>query len=1078
MSKSAALRSACLVCFILWVISFSFFEIIALHVWSINPPGTVFVDDIYVGTVCFLLADVLFILSFQDKRWLLILAGLCLAWVCGFVPLICLYSFAALLPGFSMYYWCQVPEFWYMVAMVFGVFCVLLWLGLQQREQGRREHVGWYAFGWVAGLGYLFIYCRLAGVDPLIFGCIAAFFGGWLWGAWLVDKFTHISLEGLVPKDSALLSACLVSFGLWVISAFAGIYLFTKIVAPSFTVLTAFFCFCALCLILSEIFFILLQRERRSLLVLAGICFSWFWIVTSFGLAFSAHLPRIYDFSNAPFIVNSYGIIFTLGSIFTLIWLGLRVWQQWRQSREVPAFWYTLGLFLGVVALLAYFNFDFGAFNFLPVVSLVLFVSLFIAWRLGWSGDLGRSTVWFRAIWDKLIEGNSSGGSVVSPDNEQGGGENEGEEFHKEIVLEQETENDKSSDGEVTMNALYDTGTVLGESGKGREVTVDDVLRQSGCYVLGVQGVGKSSMLEQMIYQDIRKGQSVIVLDPHGDLVDHALAQMPEKRLQDVALLSLEDTAYPFGLNLFSMNNGANEIEQSQALDRVLHVFEKCFPETSRMLLEKYLGNIAPVFFAHADVGYGMTDIPTFLLDDTFREGLIKKSRLFVRRFWENDYGTMSPSVRRSETGSLATRLNRFLRSPIVGNIIGQSKTTIDFRKAIENKEIIFIRLPIKTLKDDATLIGTMLVAQIHAAIFSFADMNLEDRPGFSFYVDEFQHFCSSDFAEMFTEGRKFGARVTVAHQFRGQLPDYLASATMTARTKITFQTTQEDAPELAPVYVDQKGKGTIAVDPKPLDKLATYASDNPQCPEIEVFINFYLRPVRSRSKGGKIEYMTNSKKLVFDDPSPQLNDLLYRVQKRRDCTLEIPEGLIYGFCGCGETFLRAWEGTPRDEREGCLSADVLFPQEIIERVRRGIVRDSGDEFWRFLWCLRRTMLCLSQKPIGEEKRLTAGEVVQQIINLPRRHALAKIGNDVQELKTLKIPESVSDLVFKQRRQTVVAQTRNKYCRPATEVEEEIIQRLGETMPKAAPGEQPGAEEPQTGQQQNDQPPPPLYEEE
>jgi hypothetical protein len=638
--------------------------------------------------------------------------------------------------------------------------------------------------------------------------------------------------------------------------------------------------------------------------------------------------------------------------------------------------------------------------------------------------------IWLWAWWAKkanIVENNTS----VLPNVEE-------REERKEEKVREEKEEEKER--EVDLSLV----TALGRDGSGL-VVVDDVLRQSGCYVLGVQGVGKSSLLEQMIYQDIYKGFSVIVLDPHGDLINHALAQMPEERLKDVSLLSIEDAAYPFGLNLFSSSEGANEIEQSQALDRVMHVFEKCFPETSRMLLEKYLGNIAPVFFAHADAGYGMTDIPTFLLDDAFREKLIKKSRLFVRRFWETDYGTMSPSVRRSETGSLSTRLNRFMRSPIVGNIIGQGKTTIDFRKAIENKEIIFVRLPVKTLKDDATLIGTMLVAQIHAAIFSFADMRLEDRPGFSLYVDEFQHFCSSDFAEMFTEGRKFGSRVTVANQFMGQLPDYLASATMTARTKVTFQTTQEDAPKLAPVYLDQKGKAEVAVDPKPADKLAKYASDNPQFPEVEAFVNLYLRPMRSWSKGGKVEYLIDRKVVSFDDPSPQLNDLLYRVQKRRDCMLDIPQSLIYGFCGCGKEFFGAWEYGMKngDERRLILSADILFPQEVVERVRDGDVRNNHDEFWRFLWCLRRTMLYLSQKPIGEEKHLSAGEVVQQIINLPRRHALVKVGNDVHEIMTLDAPEAVSPSVFDERRRVIVEQTRKKYCRPAGEVEREIEKRLG-----------------------------------
>src|SRR2546426_4746364 len=112
----------------------------------------------------------------------------------------------------------------------------------------------------------------------------------------------------------------------------------------------------------------------------------------------------------------------------------------------------------------------------------------------------------------------------------------------------------------------------------GEAVAVRDSDRQSGCYILGVQGVGKSSLLEQLMYQDICKGYAVIVLDPHGDLIDHAIAQMPASRLKDTFVLDIEDVEYPFGLNLLSLEQGATSTKQQQAHDRVLHVFEKCFP--------------------------------------------------------------------------------------------------------------------------------------------------------------------------------------------------------------------------------------------------------------------------------------------------------------------------------------------------------------------------------------------------------------------------------------------------------------------------------------------------------------------
>src|SRR6266536_605986 len=118
-----------------------------------------------------------------------------------------------------------------------------------------------------------------------------------------------------------------------------------------------------------------------------------------------------------------------------------------------------------------------------------------------------------------------------------------------------------------------------------------DLARQSGMYVLGKQGGGKSSFLEQLVYQDICKGYAVILIDPAYDLIDHVISQMPESRLSDTYLLDLSDIEFPFGLNLFdvSENLRSDMLGLPMAVDRVMHVFERLFPGDARMLLEKIL---------------------------------------------------------------------------------------------------------------------------------------------------------------------------------------------------------------------------------------------------------------------------------------------------------------------------------------------------------------------------------------------------------------------------------------------------------------------------------------------------------
>src|SRR5947199_3346387 len=110
------------------------------------------------------------------------------------------------------------------------------------------------------------------------------------------------------------------------------------------------------------------------------------------------------------------------------------------------------------------------------------------------------------------------------------------------------------------------------------DITIEDKMRQSGMYVIGRQGMGKSSFLESLIFQDISKGYAVIVIDPHGDLVDHVVAQLPDERVEDVRLLDITHTKYPFALNIFHCRNLNNAEERGATRNRVMHVFERLWP--------------------------------------------------------------------------------------------------------------------------------------------------------------------------------------------------------------------------------------------------------------------------------------------------------------------------------------------------------------------------------------------------------------------------------------------------------------------------------------------------------------------
>src|SRR5712692_2238235 len=132
--------------------------------------------------------------------------------------------------------------------------------------------------------------------------------------------------------------------------------------------------------------------------------------------------------------------------------------------------------------------------------------------------------------------------------------------------------------------------TVLGKDLEtGKLVTIKDTLRQSGLYILGTQGQGKSKLIGNLVYQDLGKPYAVILFDPHEDLINHLLAQMPEELIDKTFLLDITDTDFPFGINIFDFSASPTEMDRAMAVDRVMHIFEKVWPEIKGVLLGKFL---------------------------------------------------------------------------------------------------------------------------------------------------------------------------------------------------------------------------------------------------------------------------------------------------------------------------------------------------------------------------------------------------------------------------------------------------------------------------------------------------------
>jgi hypothetical protein len=353
---------------------------------------------------------------------------------------------------------------------------------------------------------------------------------------------------------------------------------------------------------------------------------------------------------------------------------------------------------------------------------------------------------------------------------------------------------------DITLGQNVDTGT---------PITVSTQQLCSGTYVLGVQGVGKSSLLEQIACQLLEQDESVIVFDPHGQLIDNIIRRMPDKRLSDTFHLDLKDRAYPFALNVFACANPEDEEERDRTRNQVTHAFEKLWPETQRgVYFKKLLRHV--IILLIENPGLTLADVPRLLRDGMYREQYTSRlHNIGSRDFWQYDYDALTPARQLTESTPLLTRVDELLAEPVINRILCQPRSTVNIRSLIERRHNLFVTLPIneEAYAKAASLVGTMLMSLVYAATFSFADVPEPARPGFSLIVDEFQNFATEDYAKLFSQGRKFWVKQFLAHQYRGQLSESTSDAnrdaTLSAFTKVVFQVTEPDSRALGSLFLD-----------------------------------------------------------------------------------------------------------------------------------------------------------------------------------------------------------------------------------------------------------------------------------
>ncbi len=329
--------------------------------------------------------------------------------------------------------------------------------------------------------------------------------------------------------------------------------------------------------------------------------------------------------------------------------------------------------------------------------------------------------------------------------------------------------------------------------------------RTKHVYVIGKTGMGKSTLLENMAVQDIKNGEGMAFIDPHGKTAELLLEYVPESRQKDVVYFAPFDMEYPISFNVLE---SVDVDKRHLVVSGLMSTFKKIWKDAWSARMEYILTNTLLALLEYPNAT--LLGVNRMLSDKDFRKEVITHiTDSSVKAFWVQEFANYTERMAAEAVPAIQNKIGQFTANALIRNMIGQPKSSFDMRKMMDEKKIFIVNLSKGRIgESNANLLGGMIITKIYLAALSRADVPdrvMKTLPNFYLFVDEFQSFANESFADILSEARKYKLNLTMAHQYIEQMEEEVRDAVFgNVGTMIVFRVGAFDAEVLEKEFSPQ----------------------------------------------------------------------------------------------------------------------------------------------------------------------------------------------------------------------------------------------------------------------------------